>query len=408
MRRSGLVSVLTLFIVAVAAGIVWAEGTPTVAIVKADNMDLALNDMKINWDRTFVQGVTEGRKMDVIRVEWSKEGEAYIEGLVREAVRLAGGWPVKPGDVVLLKPNFVVTAFDMWELLAKTNPEMQAHTTDVRMIRAVAKMAHESGASRILVGEGTRGGHDFTALQQWGVEAMAEDLAKEGIKVELVPLNEQPVRWVKTLGLANKEYALPEVVVKDVDVLINMPQVKSHTIAGVSLSLKNTGTGLPSSKIYGSPKLALPHMRHAQYAVDINAMRKKDGRGTRMIDYVVMDGLWGAEGEQGGAWGGPGAFPVKLGVIIAGSDPVATDVVTTAVMGFNPKNYGLYELAEKHGLGVAELSKIRVVGRQILEVQEKFNVPMHVWRWPSEAGDVKQWDTVFTPPPGPLRAEEVK
>jgi len=409
MRRSGLVSVLALFIGAVAAGVVWAEGTPTVAIVKADNMELALNDVKINWDRTFVQGVTEGRKMDVIRVEWSKEGEAYIEQLVRQAVALAGNWPVKKGDVVLLKPNFVVTAFDMFECQARTNPEMQAHVTDVRILRALAKLAHESGASRILVGEGTRGGHDYTALQQWGVEAMAEDLAKEGIKVELVPFNEQPVRWVKApFGLANKEYALPEVVVKDVDVLINVPGIKSHTVAGVTIGLKNTAVGLPSSKVYGSPKLALPHMAFAEWATDLNAIRKKEGRGTRMIDYTVVDALWGAEGDQGCAWGGPGAFPVKLGLIIAGSDPVAVDTVGTAVMGFNPRNYGQLTLAEQYGLGTADLSKIRVVGKQIAEVQEKFAPPMHVWRWPDRAGSIKAWDTAYTPPPSPTSGAKAR
>jgi len=371
-----------------------------VGIVKADNMDLALNTIKMNTDRTFMQGCWVGRKADIIRAEWTKESEAYIGKLTREAIELAGNWPVKKGHVVYIKPNLVNSFVDMLEGQSVTSPEQQAHVTDVRIVREICKMAWESGAKKIIIGEGTRSGADSASLAHWGYYHIAEELNGQGMKVVIEPIGEAPYTWVKTKGLCHKEYAIPTSVAKEVDVLICVPQMKCHTIAGTSLSLKNVSVGLPTHKVYGTFKLALPHMKFAEWTTEINLVRKKSGKGTKLIDYVVIDALWAGEGEQGGAWGGPGSFPVAMGLIIAGSDPVATDCVTTAVMGFNPHNYGQYRMAGEHGLGCNDLSKIMVVGKSIKEVQEKLVPPMHAWRWPSEAGGNIAWDEIWPLPAG--------
>jgi uncharacterized protein (DUF362 family) len=371
-----------------------------VGIVKADNMDLALNTIKMNTDRTFMQACYPGRKMDIIRAEWTKESEEYIGKLTREAIELAGNFPVKKGDVVYIKPNLVNSFVDMFECQAVTSPDQQAHYTDPRIVREICKMAWESGAKKIIIGEGTRSGADSASLAHWGYYAIADELNAQGIRVVIEPIGEAPYTWVKTIGLCNAEYAIPTSVAKEVDVLISVPQMKCHTIAGTSLSLKCTTIGLPTHKVYGTFKLALPHLKYAEMSTEINSIRKKGGKGTTMIDYVVIDALWAGEGDQGGAWGGPGSFPVPMGLIIAGSDPVATDCVTTAVMGFNPHNYGQYRMAAQYGLGCNDLSKIEVVGKSIKEVQEKLVPPMHTWRWPSEADQTLAWDEIWPLPAG--------
>lgn len=371
-----------------------------VGIVKADNMDLALNSIKINTDRTFMQGCMQGHKMDIIRVEWTKESEAYIGKLTREAIELAGNFPVKKGHVVYIKPNLVNSWVDMFEGQSVTSPEQQAHVTDVRIIREIVKMAHEAGAKKIIIGEGTRSGADSASLAHWGYYHIAKELQGEGINVVIEAIGEAPFSWVKTKGLCNKEMAIPTSIAKEADVLICVPQMKCHTIAGTSLSLKNVTIGIPTHKVYGTFKLALPHMNFVELTVDVCSIRKKNGKGTQMIDYTVCDGLWAGEGEQGGAWGGPGSFPVAMGVIIAGSDPLATDCVTTAVMGFNPMNYGQYRETAAHGLGCNDLSKIKVTGKSIKEVQEKLVPPMHAWRWPDEAMRNTAWDEIWPLPEG--------
>jgi uncharacterized protein (DUF362 family) len=372
-----------------------------VGIVKADNMDLALNSQKINPARTFMQACWPGRKGDIIRVEWNPpESIEYIGKLTREAIELAGNFPVKKGDVVYIKPNLVNSYVDMHEGQSMTSPEQQAHQTDARIVREICKMAWEAGAKKIIIGEGTRSGADSASLAHWGYYGLADELNAQGMKIVIEPVGEAPYTWAKTMGLCQAEYALPTSIVKEVDVLISVPQMKCHTVAGTSLSLKNTTIGLPTHKVYGTFKLALPHLKYAEMSTEINAIRKKNGKGTLLNDYVVVDALWAGEGDQGGAWGGPGSFPVPMGLIIAGSDPVATDCVTTAVMGFNPHNYGQYRMAAQYGLGCNDLSKIEVVGKSIKEVQEKLVAPMHTWRWPSEADQTLAWDEIWPLPAG--------
>ena len=95
------------------AGVLNATGDerPVVVILKTPKHELVAETFRMNWGRTLSQGVNKTRKIDYFRAEWSKESEKEIEALVRDAVEIAGGWPVKPGDVVLIKPNLVASIF---------------------------------------------------------------------------------------------------------------------------------------------------------------------------------------------------------------------------------------------------------------------------------------------------------
>ncbi|HEV3163493.1 MAG TPA: DUF362 domain-containing protein, partial [Isosphaeraceae bacterium] len=63
--------------------------------------------------------------------------------------------------------------------------------------------------------------------------------------------------------------------------------------------------------------------------------------------------------------------PIKLGTVIAGTDPVAVDAVAAVVMGFDPRQIGYLHYAQSAGLGVADLDAIRVVGDPIVRVARR-------------------------------------
>ena len=63
--------------------------------------------------------------------------------------------------------------------------------------------------------------------------------------------------------------------------------------------------------------------------------------------------------------------PMKLGTVIAGTDPVAVDAVAASVMGFDPRRVGYLVYAEEAGLGVAKLDAIEVVGDSIARVRRR-------------------------------------
>ena len=93
----------------------------------------------------------------------------------------------------------------------------------------------------------------------------------------------------------------------------------------------------------------------------------------RPIHLAIIDGITAMSGGEG-PWCGESRLKVTTpGVLIAGLNPVSTDAVSTAVMGYaNPRaprggkpfqdcdNHLL--LAEQAGLGIAELAQIEVRG----------------------------------------------
>jgi len=137
MKKVFFMGILAVMVIGLMGGTALAK----VSIVKADNIDLCLKTYKMNTDRTFMQSCTVGRKMDVICAEWTKESEAYIGKLTREAVELAGDFPVKRGDVVLIKPNSVISFTDFWKMwgyspaLSKDPVKIQCQVTDPRVVR---------------------------------------------------------------------------------------------------------------------------------------------------------------------------------------------------------------------------------------------------------------------------------
>jgi uncharacterized protein (DUF362 family) len=338
---------------------------PVVAILKAPDHDLVAETWRMNWDRTISQGVNKTRDIDYLRAEWSKESEEEIETLVRDAVEIAGGWPVKPGDVVFIKPNLVASVFFLVYHQKTSEEDFQACQTDPRIVRALAVMAKESGAKRILIGEGPAAGDGWAGFMQSGYVAMVKDLEKEGIKVEL-------------LDLANPEYAVAKAATEATRI-ISVPALKTHSMTGVTVSLKNVVVGLMAGRVYGFFKYGAPHQKIPEWITDVASIFK--------IDYTVVDGIWGMEGN------GPiSGDPISMDLIIAGADPVAVDAVCTAIMGFNPKNIGHITLAAEHGLGVADLDQIIVEGESIADVQEMFEIVPEDSRWPSEHGGVKNWE----------------
>src|SRR6266566_5803677 len=156
---------------------------------------------------------------------------------------------------------------------------------------------------------------------------------------------------------------------EETDVMVSLAKLKNHITAGVTLSMKNL-FGITPNSLYGD---------------QAGSEEATDGRGPlhnpKGFDRIRLPGLKeGITSMSGGEgpWCG-GAAKLKFtapGVLIVGLNPVSTDAVGTAVMGYeNPRatratrpfdfcdNHLL--LAEQAGLGTADLAKIEVRGLAI-------------------------------------------
>jgi uncharacterized protein (DUF362 family) len=211
-------------------------------------------------------------------------------------------------------------------------------------------------------------------------------------------------------GLMFKGYDLNHSY-EDCDVFVSVAKLKEHLTAGVTLSMKNC-FGITPCTIYGDnapedepgpaplggrgPVHALNRLppRSAPPAVDPSLFTAQAGEyragysvprvvadlvAARPIHLAIIDGIESMSGGEG-PWAG--SRYVKPGLLVAGTNCVATDAVGTALMGFDPmadrgtapfeKCDSTLKLAEQLGVGTRDLKQIEVVGMPISKAKFDF------------------------------------
>jgi uncharacterized protein (DUF362 family) len=273
------------------------------------------------------------------RVGIARVERGYIHSAVHEAIDLIGGIGryVQPGDRVMVKPN-LVDALD-WRSGAITNPWVT---------EAVVEMARGVGASEVIIGEGPTIGLD---VQKVFAATGYRDLAAR-LGVGLVDLNSAHKVLIEVpKGVALKSVHVARLAL-EVDVVINVPVMKTHNQTTVTLCLKNMkGVLAPEGKRKN-------HFVGLDQAIaDMNTILKHT--------LIVIDGIIGQE-RNGPVVGDP----VELGLVLSAGNPVAADATAARVMGFDPACIEHIALAAAHGLG--PLEDIEVLGEPIESVRRPF------------------------------------
>lgn len=238
---------------------------------------------------------------------------------------------------VLIKPNYI-----------NSKHPSTGITTDSRVIEGIVKFLKEHKiAGDIAVGEGSGFGDTFTAFKIAGVDQVAERW-----NVKLIDLNKDEFADANTPNPLNmKKFRLAKTALESL--IISVPKLKPHRIATVTLSLKNMmGT------------LASKGTMHMGASLSENIA---DLASVVTPCLAVIDGIIAGEGHE------TSGNPVPMGLVIAGTDPVAVDAVGAAVMGIPPVSVKHLRLAERKGLGTCHLDQITVLGESIDKVARKFS-----------------------------------
>lgn len=193
---------------------------------------------------------------------------------------------------------------------------------------------------------------------------------------------------------------------EECDVFVSLAKLKEHVTAGVTLSMKNcfgitpctiygTGAGENEPSEFPTGGRDMLHQGNRQPSKtappekDLASPREGGYRiprivtdlvSARPIHLAIIDGIHTMAGGEG-PWV-RGCRPVRPGVLIAGTNPVTTDAVATAVMGFDPmadRGTAPFEtcdstlrLAEEHGVGTRDLRRIEVLGTAIRDARFDF------------------------------------
>lgn len=311
---------------------------------------------------------------DVVSIVRVKDGN--IPKAVEEAIDLLGGIKTitKGKNSILLKPNLVA-------------PDKRC-TTKPEVVMTIAQLLQKSG-KEVMIGEASAaadsfnviGNETFRTKKKEILDGMQKhvfdtlgytDMAKS-LNMPLINLHSGNIIEVPlTDGFAAKSLKIHKVLT-DVDLVCSIPMMKTHTLATVTLAMKNL-IGLYPGTEYYSVRSWL-HDRAAErgsigVAYEVIDMNRAVKTGLSIIDATTaMEG----DGPFGGSL-------INMGLIIAGTSPLSTDMVAATLMGFELNEIPAISLAHKAGMYPVSLNDIEIRGLSIDQTKRKFARP-NISKW---------------------------
>jgi uncharacterized protein (DUF362 family) len=260
--------------------------------------------------------------------------------MVRTALGLIGAERVPEArDSIVVKPNYVEPMM----------PDTGA-TTDPRIIEAVVEWLQDHGFRDITIAESTwERDRTERAFKMVGLPELAR---RRGVRL-LNLYDDEHVDVEIPDAFSLHRVTLPRTLL-EAGCLISLPKLKCHSMAYVTLGVKN---------LMGAvfPDKALMHRDLHERLCDLATVLR-----SRL---TVIDGLIGSERHE------TAGSPVKTDAIIAGCDPVATDAVGAMVMGIDPTRVEHLRLCHERGLGECRPGNIEVIGTPVNEVQKPYRQP---------------------------------
>lgn len=234
--------------------------------------------------------------------------------------RLDAGKVLKRRKLIIIKPNLI-------------NDSPHPITTHPDMVRALVEYIRNHSKARVVIAEGCGDCHLETpeVFSRLGYEDLARDYG-----LELVDLNHAPLTRLKNHERdVFPEIFLPRIALKGF--LISVPVLKRHSLARVTLSMKNMMGLAPPSHYQqgGSWKKSFFHARMQRSIFELNLYRRPD---LSIIDATV--------GMAEYHLGGPTCQP-PVNKIVAGFDPVAVDSIGAGLLGLSWKDVPHIRMADR-------------------------------------------------------------
>jgi uncharacterized protein (DUF362 family) len=251
------------------------------------------------------------------------------KAIVQAAIKALGGIErfVKPGNDVIIKPNICV-AYHTYEYAATTNPEV---------VGTLVALCLGAGARRVRVMDQPFGG---TAEEAYARSGIAEEVKSAGGQMEVMgrmKFRETPIPD----GLDIKKWSVYSDVL-DADVVINVPIAKTHSLARLTLGMKNLmGVVLNRGSF---------HSNIGQRLADLTSLVRPELTVIDAVRTLMRNGPTGGNLND-----------VKLtNTVIASPDIVVADAYATGLFGLNPSDIPYINAGSKMGLGTMDLQSIKI------------------------------------------------
>jgi uncharacterized protein (DUF362 family) len=251
------------------------------------------------------------------------------DALVKAAIAALGGIErfVTSGDQVIVKPNMCV-AYHTYEYAATTNPWV---------VGTLVTLCLEAGAKSVKVMDFPFGGTSEQAYIRSGIQ---EQVLAAGGEMEAI----SSFKFIKTdipEGLDLKTCDIYDDVLS-ADVVINVPIAKDHSLARLTLGMKN---------LMGVIR-------------DRPAMHRNLGQRLADLSSKVRPALTVVDAVRILTWGGPSGGSLdavkKMDTVIASPDIVAADSYAATLFDIDPMKLSYVQAGVSMGLGRSDLEGLKI------------------------------------------------
>ncbi len=334
----------------------------------------ALGSATFGLDIIFGENPAGNLKKDIVSIVRIKDGN--IARAVEEAIDLLDGIKsvTRGKKRIMLKPNLVF--------------ESPACTTKLVVVKTLAQLMQKAG-KEVIIGEGSAAASSFNVInneifrtkkreildgmQQHVFDILGYSEMARSLNIPLINLHSGEIVEVPLKsGFAAKSVKIHKSLT-EVDLLCSVPMMKTHTLATVTLAMKNLIGLYPGTEYYAVRSWL--HDRAAEAGSPGVAYEVIDMNNAVKTGLSVIDASTAMEGN------GPGdGTLVDMGLIIAGTCPLATDMVGAALMGFEINEIPAIVLAHKSGMLPDAFDNIEIRGLSIDQCKRKFVRP-DVMNW---------------------------
>ncbi len=278
-------------------------------------------------------------KVGLVKCNTYESGE--LDRSIEEVINHSGGIDVK-GKKLLLKPN----------ILYDIDPA-KAVTTHPEFVRAVIRYMQKAGASEIYVGDSPGFQKPGYSGKKCGIGQITEEMGATWIDFT------KGNTIIKTdTGKLAKEFKVTSILEK-VDMIINLPKMKTHMLMYFTGAVKNLFGLLPG--LTKSPMHVTYPNRHNFGEMLLDLLEAvTDSKPV----YSIMDAVIAMEGP------GPGSgYPRAVKLMIASPNPIALDITACSIIGYDPMAIPTSKLGLKRHFGLKHPSDISVEGVDVADVK---------------------------------------
>jgi uncharacterized protein (DUF362 family) len=274
---------------------------------------------------------------------------------VKKVVDLCGGLAhLDKNSKVFMKPNIV------WWTTEGDFPKWGSITTS-RVVEDVVVILKEHGIDDIVIGEGMVVDPHDSETPAAAFESLGYKSLMKRYGVKCINIHERPFEAFD-FGLESKINFNKDIL--ESDFLVDIPVLKTHNQAVVSLGIKNL-KGLIDLESRKNCHVSTPGMDLHHYIA-------------KFIDIVppsltILDGIYSNETGPLFITG----KPRRSNILVASSDMLSADMVGARILGYQPSQIPHLLLAAQDKGRPVDLSDVEVVGEEIekVEISHEFAYP---------------------------------